>query len=376
MRKSSNTSIVRRGLRVASALTLAASLSAFGCSTNRMPGTGEPDRGAGTGASAPATTPGSSGGSTTPANGNGSAALATPAESLAIMQAREARNGRVLGVVNPALPGEGQATRTTIVTGQLISPAMIVNPAPTVNPSLTSPGYPAIIGEGLTSGEASAISGALTSGGTGVTGTATTIGTGTTSSATGALTSGSVNTRGRHDTLDHRRSGHARNHGLHDGRGRDHRHRCGERDASRFHHHRDNTGHDDGCGDFGRHDRRRNAFDGRCIGIADDGERNHGHRVQHHDAGRYGSDARDECGSRDADGRRNDRRRLDWNERDLVRHGLHDDGKQRQRYRGNRYGNDLLRLYRNERYGHQRCHDDRREPDRTASHHRHHNPGR
>jgi len=148
-----------RNLNALLALSLTASIAAFGCTTNRMPGEGEPTRSP---ASSPASTGGTSSGtvsqvpppmissSTTvdpipgltarPAN-----RLGLTADEAAAIMARHQTNGggKFLGYANPAMSGRGYYSDLR-PSGQFSNPAM-VNPQLTINSSISSPGgYPAI----------------------------------------------------------------------------------------------------------------------------------------------------------------------------------------------------------------------------------------
>lgn len=161
--------------RALAALSLSASLAAFGCSTNHMPGNGQP---AGLEPTVGTTAPGVSGtssGTTTPppmvssstydasmlnaatVNTVNSGASATGIhrrtadEAAAIMAGVAPLRGRVLGPVSPATNRPAQSA-PAIVTGQFINPALRTNPEVTVNSSISSPATPAITsgaGDGL-----------------------------------------------------------------------------------------------------------------------------------------------------------------------------------------------------------------------------------
>ena len=184
-----------RNLNALMALALSASLAAFGCTTNRMPGQGEPTR-------SPAYTPASTGGtssgtvsqypppmissSTTvdpipgltarPAN-----RLGLTADEAAAIMARHQNNGggKFLGYANPALSGQQGYYSDLRQTGQFADPAA-VNPQLTINSSISSPGgFPAITsGAGEPAVTAGVTSGAVIA--NGVTANAVAAGTATT----------------------------------------------------------------------------------------------------------------------------------------------------------------------------------------------------
>lgn len=148
----------RPAARAILALALAASLAAFGCTTNRTPGNGEPLSGApGAGPGAP--TSGVSGG-TSSGTGNVNPPMTSSSmhndalptvnarsrrlplsadEAAAIMAANNnfRRGVRILGPVNPGSAGRSYAS-DGVVTGQFQNPAMNLNPIVTVNSSVNS----------------------------------------------------------------------------------------------------------------------------------------------------------------------------------------------------------------------------------------------
>lgn len=141
MRKPTNERIERNGLRLLAVVSLACTLAAFGCTTNRMPGNGQPA--AQTPAVGPAntsSTPGSSSGTTNPPMASGGIVV-DPTRPLAVdaqatLAADQAYQGRVLGAANP--PMTTQSNAPTTPTGQFVNPALIVNPQSTVNSSISS----------------------------------------------------------------------------------------------------------------------------------------------------------------------------------------------------------------------------------------------
>jgi hypothetical protein len=144
----------RRTSRSLLAVSLAASLAAFGCTTNLNPGNGAPAR------SGPEirTTP-TSGISTgsetaTPPPMTSSYTRAevmprvtprlirrSPAEAAAIMAGRQALRGRYLGQANP---GPGNRPYASDYAGGFVPPALLTNPQLTINSSISSPSTSAI----------------------------------------------------------------------------------------------------------------------------------------------------------------------------------------------------------------------------------------
>jgi len=162
MRKVSrqNPMIARGGWRLLAAASLAASLSLFGCTSDRIPGSGAPDRnGPGLG-QAPSATPGSESNNPIPVHMSmASSMLIEPAtaqvlrrvnvDALATAAANAGFRGRVLGIADPAA---GSSTTgiagADYPTGQFINPAVIANPQYTVNSSINSVGVvPATTGD-------------------------------------------------------------------------------------------------------------------------------------------------------------------------------------------------------------------------------------
>jgi hypothetical protein len=188
----------RRISRPLLAVSLAASLAAFGCTTNHNLGNGTPTR------SGPElhTAPSSGiGGSETvtppPMTSSYTRAEVLPAvtprsihhsadEAAAIMAGRQAVRGRYLGQVNP---GPGNRPYASDYASTYVNPALQTNPQLTVNSSISSPPTGAInSGAG---GVATDAGGVLVTGGTtGTTAAATVAGTATTT--TGATTAGTA----------------------------------------------------------------------------------------------------------------------------------------------------------------------------------------
>jgi hypothetical protein len=126
------------GLRSFAAAAAIASLAAFGCSTNRTPGDGQPGM---TAPATPASTPGTSSGTSNPP-------MASAANESAATVAVHPRE-RFLGTINPAGP---QPTTTTpqAPTGQFIAPSAYANPQVTVNASISSDPTPVVTGGSAT----------------------------------------------------------------------------------------------------------------------------------------------------------------------------------------------------------------------------------
>jgi hypothetical protein len=189
------------------AISLAASLAAFGCTTNQNIGNGTPTRSGPEVRTAPTSGVTSGGETTTPVNPpmtssyNRSEVLPvvqtrpaqsrgirrlSPDEAVAVMAGRQALHGRYLGVVSPG-PGGRPYESANIQTFQ--NPAMLTNPQITINSSISSPATPIdgiadadalFVTAGTTDG---AVTGAVT---TGTTAAATVAGTGTTPTPTAA----------------------------------------------------------------------------------------------------------------------------------------------------------------------------------------------
>jgi hypothetical protein len=193
------------------AISLAASLAAFGCTTNQNIGNGTPTRSGPEVRTAPTSGVTSGGETTTPVNPpmtssyNRSEVLPvvqtrsaqsrgirrlSPDEAAAVMAGRQALQGRYLGVVSPG-PGGRPYESANIQTYQ--NPAMLTNPQITINSSISSPATPIdgiadadglFVTAGTTTGTTDGtVTGAVT---TGTTGAATVAGTGTTLTPTAA----------------------------------------------------------------------------------------------------------------------------------------------------------------------------------------------
>jgi hypothetical protein len=120
-------------------ITLALTFAAFGCTTNRYPGSGQPASVMPSyGQPNQSATPGSSYGTEgiPPMASSYTGITRVDTDALATLAAEQGFRGRVLGPVNPAGIQVGVPTQ---LTGQLIPPAMIVNPQQTINTSVSSP---------------------------------------------------------------------------------------------------------------------------------------------------------------------------------------------------------------------------------------------
>jgi len=120
---------VERSMRLLAVVTLACTLTAFGCTTNRTP-------------ASPATTP-----AVNPPMASSAIPIdptrPSSVDALAVLAADQAYQGRVLGKVNP---DGAQSIAPTPPTGVFVNPAVVVNPLTTVNSSVSS----VEIGPGIT----------------------------------------------------------------------------------------------------------------------------------------------------------------------------------------------------------------------------------
>ena len=144
--------------QILASTALAASLAIFGCTTNKMPGDGQPSSmpynspatSAPTNGTSGGTRPGTSGG-ITPMISSGPASMTTPAvDAYAIVAESQGFRGRILG---PSFPGSQDFSQTQQPTGQYQNPSLAANPEITVNRSISSDATPAVIndsGAGLT----------------------------------------------------------------------------------------------------------------------------------------------------------------------------------------------------------------------------------
>ena len=139
-----NTQHLHGGIRAFAAAAAIASMAAFGCSTNRTPGDGQP---AMTAPSTPSSTPGTSSGSNPPMASAYTTGVAIDRanESAAIMAAHQRE--RFLGTINPsdAQPNPLQPAQPT---GQFVPPSAYANPQATVNASISSDPIPVVTGDG------------------------------------------------------------------------------------------------------------------------------------------------------------------------------------------------------------------------------------
>lgn len=121
------------------AVSLAASLAAFGCTTNRNLGNGTPTRSGPDVRTAPTSgvTSGSEGETPVLPPPMTSATLTRADAAAAIMAQQQPARGRYLGIVNPGVADRGYVSDTR-VTGQLIPPSFIANPQATINESISS----------------------------------------------------------------------------------------------------------------------------------------------------------------------------------------------------------------------------------------------
>lgn len=140
----------QRATRSLLAITLAASLAAFGCTTHQNLGDGTPTRSGPDVRTAPTSGMTSGGERTVPPPMTSSYTRTqalpevtprgirrAPDEAAAIMARHQAARGRYLGVVNPGLSGRGYASEN-IQTGAFVNPALATNPQLTVNSSISS----------------------------------------------------------------------------------------------------------------------------------------------------------------------------------------------------------------------------------------------
>jgi hypothetical protein len=140
-----NTQHLHGGLRAFAAAAAIASLAAFGCTTNRTPGNGQPSM---TAPATPSSTPGTSSGTSNPPMASAyseGVSIDRANESAAIMAAHQRE--RFLGTINPsdAQPNPMQPAQ---LTGQFIPPSAYANPQATVNASISSDPIPVITGDG------------------------------------------------------------------------------------------------------------------------------------------------------------------------------------------------------------------------------------
>lgn len=156
-----NTQHLHGGFRAFAAAAAIASLAAFGCSTNRTPGDGQP---AVTAPSMPSSTPGTSSGTNPPMASAYSTGVSIDRanESAAIMAAHQRE--RFLGTINPSDAQPNPAQPAQQPTGQFVPPSAYANPQATVNASISSDPVPVVTGD---------LGGAVVIGSTGTTATPT-----------------------------------------------------------------------------------------------------------------------------------------------------------------------------------------------------------
>jgi hypothetical protein len=179
------------GKQILASTTLAAALAVFGCTTNKMPGDGQPTSmpynspatSAPTNGTSGGTRPGTSGG-IIPMISSGPASMTRASvDNYALVAGQAGFRGRILG---PSFPGQADIGSSIAPTGQFQNPALVANPEVTVNRSSSSDATPVVIddsGAGITMISSSGITSAATVGAVGTTGPGTvgtgTIGTGT-----------------------------------------------------------------------------------------------------------------------------------------------------------------------------------------------------
>ena len=149
----------RRTSRSLLAVSLAASLAAFGCTTNQNLGNGTPVRSGGELRSAPTSgvTSGQERATPPPMTSSYTGASALPRvtprsasradQAAAILAGHQAVRGRYLGVVNPGASARGYVS-DQFAAYQPTNPALLTNPQLTLNSSLTSGPTVAINGTG------------------------------------------------------------------------------------------------------------------------------------------------------------------------------------------------------------------------------------
>lgn len=197
------------GKQILASTTLAAALAVFGCTTNKMPGDGQPTSmpynspatSAPTNGTSGGTRPGTSGG-IIPMISSGPASMTRASvDNYALVAGQAGFRGRILG---PSFPGQADIGSSIAPTGQYQNPALVANPEVTVNSSASSYGTPAVIddsGAGITMISSSGITSAATVGAVGTTGTGTigttapltVAGSGTTA-ANGSVVTGAIAT--------------------------------------------------------------------------------------------------------------------------------------------------------------------------------------
>ena len=154
MRK--NLSFASHALRLIAAASLACTVATVGCSTDRNPGAGEPQRYAPTvGPTNPSSTPGSEQNrplnppmisSYTPAPGRVVLQPRVDTDAIAIAAANQSYRGRYLGPADPG--GVPNPQMVNFQTGQFVNPSDYANPEITVNSSISSPPTPVVTSGG------------------------------------------------------------------------------------------------------------------------------------------------------------------------------------------------------------------------------------
>ena len=162
--------------QILASTTLAAALTIFGCTTNKMPGDGQPTSMPAVSPASVAPTNGTSGGTRPGTSGgiapmisSGPASMTTPSvESYAMLAEQQGFRGRILG---PSHPGQPSIGANMPPTGQFQSPSAVANPEITVNSSISSGPNPIVINDagaavtfvtGATGATAGATTGAVT----------------------------------------------------------------------------------------------------------------------------------------------------------------------------------------------------------------------
>jgi len=166
-------------MRLLAAASLACSLALFGCTTDRYPGAGSPERsGPAVGPANPSSTPGSESGQPIPMMSSmvepvSAQVVRRPnVDALATAAANAGFRGRVLGRLDPGTTAAASGVGgVDYPTGQFVNPAVIANPQYTVNSAINSVGVEPAIGDLGTAaavattavGSSAAATGAITS---------------------------------------------------------------------------------------------------------------------------------------------------------------------------------------------------------------------
>jgi len=154
MRK--NPSFASQALRLMAAASLACTVATVGCTTDRTPGAGEPQRYApSVSPTMPSSVPGSEQSrpinppmisSYTPSPGVVITRVRPNLDDVAVAAAAQSYRGRYLGPSDPTTPG--YVMSPAIQTGQWQNPALIANPQITVNSSISSQPVPVVTAGG------------------------------------------------------------------------------------------------------------------------------------------------------------------------------------------------------------------------------------